>query len=329
MTRIATCDLKGLPATARNKRRSKLLSSIAGRLQDLDPPADAVVLPGGYFQEVRQGEPRPYLKLDFEGRCDLLREAHFAEAATEAARALDKRRKDTLLIFGVDTKDPRGDQLCVAWSAEGPKGVGRKVFPTEEEGNNGYIVSAYDFGTEKRIVRLGDTRVLLCSCYDGYGIYNHPDKSKYIKQIWAGDAMLRRGEEKFSRCLERCLKKWRRLAGTADAAAVAIHHFGSTNYWRCHGIATASAVLTRGLSATAEGGWVAAGANFHGRLPKSEKDILASHAVEEEFLSIKPKHRPTRDATPVCDWVEGDDEVRIRLFDFHRPRGRKTRNHRQ
>lgn len=336
MNRIATCDLKGLPVAALNKRRTKLLSNIVGRLRDLDPPVDAVVLPGGYFVlKGKQGDPSPYLKLDFERRCDLLRQAPFAKAATEAARTLDGRRKGASLIFGVDTeapKDPSGDQLCVAWSAVGPVGVGRKVFPTEDEGSKGYVVNANDFGAKERVVRLGGTRVLLCSCYDGYGICNRPDKSKYIERMWTGDTrdregrMFHRGEDpEFDWRLKRCLEKWRDLAASADAAAFTIHRFGltgeggfSTNYWRRHGIATASATL--------KGGWVAASANFEGRQPNPGKDILASHAVEEGFLSIKGNCRPTRDSEPVCDWVEGDDEVRMRVFDFRRPRGRKTRN---
>lgn len=321
MTRIVTCSLKGLPRADRNGRRGELLSRIAGGIRDRCPPVDAVVLPGGYFVlEGKPGERSPYLKPGFDGRCDMLRYARFAKRTTEAAETLNERRRGALLIFGVDTrapKDPSGDQLCVAWSAGGPVGIGRKVFPTKDEGDSGYIVSANDFGDGRRVVRVGGTRVLLCSCYDGYGIHNAPDRSGYIRKIWTGDTVLSRGEDgqEFRRCLEGCLDRWRGLAGKAGAAAVAIHRFGltrangfSTNYWRRHGIATAAAVLTPG--------WVAAGANFERRPPNPGKDILASHAVEGEFLSIEAARRPVRDAAPVLEWVEGDGEVRMRLFDF-------------
>ena len=79
------------------------------------------------------------------------------------------------------------------------------------------------------------------------------------------------------------------------------------NYWRKHGIATASAAL--------RGGWVAAGANFEGRLPNENVDILASHCVPKEHLD-QGNSRKTHDSKPVCDYELGNGDVRVRVFEF-------------
>ncbi len=99
-----------------------------------------------------------------------------------------------------------------------------------------------------------------------------------------------------------------------DAAAVAIHRFEqtngdgfSTNYWRRHGIATASAKLN--------GGWVVAGANFEGRLPYTGVDVLAAQGVSADYLE-QGNGRKTQNPVSRADYVVGGDEVRVRLFDF-------------
>ena len=324
MVRIASCSVRGLPDAfdkGRNKRRGKLLGKVVESLQK-DDPVDAMVLPGGYFVE---GEANAYLDLSFEERCRLLEKASFADAVQKAAKTMDRQTKGALLIFGVDTgkkhKDPQGDQLCVAWSADGPNGIGRKVFPTEWEGSHGFVVNVDDFRAAERVVTVGDSRVLLCSCYDGYGVANYPDKTKYIKEIVSDGHRLTRergaaGNE-FRRALAGGLADWRRLVKRARGVAIAIHRFGgvdektgeelpfSTSYWRKHGIATASAKL---------GGWAVAGANFHRRLPRPDVDVLAANRVPSEHLTMGQR-RPTHDATRVTDYVI-DSEVRIRVFDF-------------
>ena len=311
---LASCSVKGLPAACRNQRRGRLLAEIVQGLSKQDTPVDAVVLSGGYFVEENQG--CDYLDRSFRQRRDLLFQAPFAEDAMTAAKQLDKRRKGALLIFGADTRGPKhpmGDQLCVAWSADGPVGVGRKVFPTKTEGICGYVVNVDDFGAEERVVRIGKTRVLLCSCYDGYGIFNRPDKSKFIRKVFFAGRSLRRGQREFRDALTDGLERWRRLVESTDAAAIAIHRFGgngkpfSTNYWRRHGISTASAEM--------RGGWIVAGANFHAALPRRGVDILAAQNVCCGYLSLG-NGRTTADAKPICDYVGGNDEVRIRLFDF-------------
>ena len=313
MAIVANCSMKGLPAACRNQRRGRLLVEIVQGLSKQDTPVDVVVLSGGYFVEQYEGR---YLDRSFEERCDLLRQAVFADDAMMAAKKLDHRRKGALLIFGVDTNGPKsalGDQLCVAWSVDGPVRVGRKVFPTEYEGSDGYVVNVDDFGAQERVVKIGNTQVLLCSCYDGYGIFNSPDKSKFIRKIICDGQSLRRGQREFRDALAAGLKKWRGLVESSGAAAIAIHQFGhngkpfSTNYWRRHGISTASAKL--------HGGWVVAGANFYDGLPRRGVDILAAQNVCRGYLSLGNR-RTTRDATPICDYVEGDNEVRVRLFDF-------------
>ena len=307
--RVASCSVNGLPDAARNERRLELLHDIARLLQQC-PPVDAVVLPGGYF--VQQDKPNHYLDLSFEGRRGLLRDAPFAADATEVARQLDE---GALLIFGVDTGGPKsamGDQLCVAWSADGPAAIGRKVFPTEGEGKCGYVVNVDDFGAEERVVSIGDTRVLLCACYDGYGIANDPDKSRFVRRIFDRGERARRGDPTFRQSLRSGLRGWRRLVRTVDTAAVAIHYFRDnggfhTNYWRRHGIATASAKL--------HGGCVVGAANFEARLPRPGADILVAHGVPSEHLS-EGNNRATCDATPTSEHFVGNEEVLVRLFDF-------------
>ena len=318
MTRLASCSFRGLPRAAQNRQRRRLLREISERLMEQQPPVDAMVLSGGYF--VQPAKPNCYLDLSFKDRCGLLREAKFAQDLAEAAKTLDSRRPGALLIFGVDTdgpKNPMGDQLCVAWSAEGPVGIGRKVLPTESEGKCGFIINLDDYGTKKRVVSIGDTRVLLCACYDGYGISNQPDKSKYVSHISVAGNLVSKQDAEFRELLQFGLSKWRKLVGKANAAAVAIHQFRetskgsfSTNYWRRHGIATASAKLG--------GGWVVAGANFQGRVPGPGADILATQVVPESYLQ-QGSGRKARDATPASDFVAADGAVRIRLFDFGAP----------
>ena len=319
MVRVASCSVRGLPDTysdRRNARRCHLLGEIVESLRE-DAPVDALVLPGGYFVE---GRPNVYLDKSFEERCKLQKAASFAEDVLCAAEALDRQRAGALLIFGVDTgkkgKDPQGDQLCVAWSARGPVGIGRKVFPTEWEGCNGLVVNVDDFAAQDRLVPVGDHLVLLCACYDGYGVANSPDKSKYIREIVSGGKRLTRGgggtAKVFRQELKNGLADWARLVERATAAAIAIHRFGgdgqpfSTSYWRRHGIATASARL---------GGWAVAGANFDVRLPHPGVDVLAAHRVPYDQIA-EGQLRTTWDAVPVRDYVVGGCEVRIRVFDF-------------
>ena len=314
MARIASCSLKGLPSARCNARRRQLLHEIAQALER-HAPVDAVVLSGGYF--VEQDKPNAYLDLSFEERCGLLLKSEFGDDATAAARALDDRRKGALLMFGVDTdgpKSPMGDQLCVAWSANGPVGVGRKVFPTKDEGRDGYVVNAEDYGAKERVVRVGGAQVLLCACYDGYGIANQPDRSGYVRCVSVAGSRLSRRDARFKACVSSAVSGWSQLVEAVDATAVAIHRFKktngdgfSTNYWRRHGIATASAKLN--------GGWVVAGANFEGRPPHVGVDVLAAQGVSPDYLE-QGNGRKTQDAVSRADYVVGGDEVRIRLFDF-------------
>ena len=308
---IASCSLKGLPCAAQNDRREQLLSDIIRSLQDRR--VDAIVLLGGYFVQ----KAGSYLNLNFKERSDQLRTESFAGRVNDAARDLNKLRKGALLIFGVDTDGPKsalGDQLCVAWSAKGPVGVGRKVFPTKWEGENGYMVNVDDFGASERVVEIGGTNVLLCACYDAYGIAGSDDKSKYIRKIHDGGRCIRKGDRDFKNVLDEGLREWRKLVKGCNAAAVAIHQFAqsanggfSTNYWRKHGIATASAELC--------GGWVVAGANFEGRVPNEKVDVLASHRVPKIYLD-QGNSRRTKDSKPVCDYELNSGDVRVRVFEF-------------
>ena len=49
--------------------------------------------------------------------------------------------------------------MCVAWSSQGIQAIGRKVFPTDWEGKNGYTPYEDDYGTDKRILRLSNDRI--------------------------------------------------------------------------------------------------------------------------------------------------------------------------
>ena len=68
------------------------------------------------------------------------------------------------------------DELCVAWSASGIVGLGRKIFPVCK-GESGYrevdelICYESDYSTTHRVVHLASGRkAVLCACYDMFGV---------------------------------------------------------------------------------------------------------------------------------------------------------------
>ena len=318
---IASCALRGLPCATQNDHREKLLCEIVRSLREKDLAVDAIVLSGGYF--VQDDPSICYLDRTLEERRELLK-ASLGARVCPAAQELNELKEGALLIFGVDTRGPKsalGDHLCVAWSADGPERIGRKVFPTKDEGHDGYVVNVADFGAKDRVVEVCGKRVLLCACYDGYGIARSEDKRKYIRKLRDGEGFIhqrihRRRAPEFTIVLDDGLRKWRKLLKGVDAAAVAIHMFPqtgnggfSTNRWRRHGIATASAKLN--------GSWVVAGANFEDRIPYENIDILASDNVPKAHLELAGS-RKTRDSEPVCDFKLDGGDARVRVFKFGR-----------
>ncbi len=131
---IVTICVSGdhLQAPSGNSDRVKLLDNWCHEVakQDFKSP-DAVLLPGGFFNHSE------YIgHLDHKGRKAQLKKNAFYEAMCKAADLLD-----TLIIAGVDSqpspsddKDDIADQLCVAWGSKGIVGLGKKIFPPEDEG---------------------------------------------------------------------------------------------------------------------------------------------------------------------------------------------------
>ncbi len=322
MTLIANCCVKELPSENEEKRwvrylsRRRLLHEIVGNLRDRDISVDAIVLPGGYFTQERFR----YLKLNFEKRCSTLKKAPFANDVGNVVKELHDMRKGALLIFGVDTfgvKDPNGDQLCVAWSIKGPRGIARKVFPTKAEAEAGYVVNLDDFGSNQRVVEIDGIQTLLCACYDAFGIANKDvgyasDKFRLIKKIYYDGRTFCKESGEFRSFLDRGGNGWYELVEKSQAAAVAIHYFdkpGREIYWQKHGIASASAEL--------DGGWIIAGANFNHVLPgkNDPNGILASFDVPREHLGQGNK-RKAHKAEPIDKFMVGSDEARVCVFEF-------------
>ena len=115
------------------------------------------------------------------------------------------------------------------------------------EAEDGYVVNVDDFGALERVITIGDSRILLCACYDGFGIASSDQKAKLIQKVSVKGRLLHRGSPTFRKALADGLKEWRNLIDSINAATIAIHYFGNSNgnlgtsRWRRYGIATASA----------------------------------------------------------------------------------------
>lgn len=276
---VATVAVRGTVSRSRaeNRRRERLLPRIVGHIERHARPVDALVLPGGFFFLQRHVGRSSYAE-----RVGAIMRASFAPAMLAAAKTLDGLRRGSLLVVGIDSAGRQGeggDQLCVAFNADGVVGLARKVFPTKNE-RASLILSADDFGHPGRLVTLpSGTKALLCACYDAFGISAPERRASTVWRLRVDGRVMVRGDAAFAQILSGCIRRQEEVQESAGAALVAIHGFragGNCTMWQRHGIATASAALGGGL--------VAAGAHFESLPRRADAQTLCSVHVPREHL---------------------------------------------
>lgn len=185
----------------------------------------------------------------------MLRESGLVDPMVNAAGALSQS-PGALIVGGVGGPNypdgAGGDQLCVAWTADGVAGIGRKVFPVAAETDQ-FVCFEDDYRAKERLVHLPSGRsAILCACYDMFGVAERPGRrgvqAKTIRRISShGDEVDQSSGASFRELREKCLAEWDALL-TVNQVSVglgAIHGFkqNSTAYWQKHGVATCSASL--------------------------------------------------------------------------------------
>ena len=230
-------------------------------------PIDAVIFPGGHFFSTTCVGHHSYSE-----RKSIIENDRTGEVCRWTARQLDKISPGAILVTGIDSvgRGPQdwGDQLCVAFNADGVAGIGRKIFPTNNESNGSIppiVCYVDDFDTEHRIVTLANgSRSILASCYDAFGLaepINGPTaRTRYIRNINYEDRRISFGDPHFTKLRQSCLDRWDALlkAKPVDVALTTIHNFGEPGadlFWQRHGIATASAAMGGGLAIGASHYW--------------------------------------------------------------------------
>ncbi len=301
LPRIATVCVLGDRAqrSTINKRRYQLMQQVIDTLVQRDDwqPLDAVIFPGGHFPSTTYVGHLPYSE-----RKSVAENSCTGEVCQRAASQLDKVSPGALLIVGIDSvgHGPQdwGDQLCVAFSAGGVAGIGRKIFPTNNESNGSIrpiVCYTDDYDTEHRIVTLPNGSIaLLASCYDAFGlaepILGPTARTRYIRNINDGEKRYSYGDRGFAELRHNCLNRWETMIKTnpIDVALTTIHNFGepgSDLFWQRHGLATASAAMKGGLAIGAS--------HFWDELPDStqfDQSPLCAFNVKESHLR-KGLHR--------------------------------------
>ncbi len=301
LPRIATVCVLGDRAqrSTINQRRYELMklviNAIIGR-RDWHP-IDAVIFPGGHFLSTTYVGHYSYGE-----RKSIIEHGRTGEVCRWAANQLDKESPGAVLVTGIDSigRGPQdwGDQLCVAFNADGVAGIGRKVFPTNNESNGSIrpiVCYTDDYDTEHRIVTLPNGSIaLLASCYDAFGlaepILGPTARTRYIRNINDGEKRYSYGDRGFAELRHNCLNRWETMIKTnpIDVALTTIHNFGepgSDLFWQRHGLATASAAMKGGLAIGAS--------HFWDELPDStqfDQSPLCAFNVKESHLR-KGLHR--------------------------------------
>lgn len=271
LPRIATVCVLGDRAQRRtiNHRRHELMKLVVSAIIDRKDwhPLDAVIFPGGHFLSTTYVGHYSY-----DERKSAIEHDRTGEVCRWAASQLDKVSPGALLIAGIDSvgHGPRdwGDQLCVAFNGGGVAGIGRKIFPTNNESNGSIrpiVCYTDDYDTEHRIVTLPNgSRALLASCYDAFGlaesIVGPTARTRYIRNINDDEKRCSFGDRGFAQLRRSCLDRWDTMIKTnpIDVALTTIHNFGepgSDLFWQRHGLATASAAMGGGLAIGASHFW--------------------------------------------------------------------------
>jgi len=324
---VTICSSGGkAKSVARNPNRIKLLQHIMHSLilQSEWKDIDAVLFAGGYFFYNKFLGNLPY-----QQRKEELEKANFTKDIRMLAQMLHiNGSPDAKVILGVDTKYrsdwENGDEFCVAYDKDGIAGIGRKVFPVDADTNLKELkraIAVYydDFDDTYRIISLPCSRnVLLCACYDMFGVNvyaNSPSPRKnYIKYMYYKGELLKRDSPNFKRILNQRIAAWQNMLTKHEVEAVlsSIHRFNYPNaelYWQRHGIATASAAMGGKLAIAA--------ANYRDYLPEADEAPLAAFNVATQHITAgnhrkaEPFH--AKDSLPE---LEIDNEAAIiRLFE--------------
>lgn len=336
--RIVSVNVAGIEAKdiETNITRTDLMEQVVSGIHERTdwPDVDAVLFPGGTFYSPDFVGDMPYAE-----RKRVLQAQPFARTATKMARKLSKKGHRALVIAGVDSVAPNGgrEQMCVAFSQSGIAGIGRKVFPTNEDSNGKsvppMICYEEDYDSPHRTVQLANgSNALLCACYDMFGVSETPEgqrgKVQYIRYLNGKDPV-EFGRD-FAGFRKDLVGRWSKLidSGKIDLALTAIHHFerpGRDCFYQRHGIASASARLNGGLALGA--------ANFSAVLPTQRKDgsyqsPLASFNVASGHLD-KAGHRQAETHDPEAEFsVQGSEKAAhgkkpaqavVRLYRTRRP----------
>lgn len=316
----------------RNKILKKVVEDICNGLRE-PVELDAILFPGCFWQHSTYIGNRSYRDRKAE-----LGKTKFSEAVVREAKKLETAGFGTpLIVAGVDTvqierkkapgfdirmtkyykkarafnkrpqnKEIHGDQLCVAWSAKGIVGIGRKVFPVapelyakepedfpEDDAVDApyYVTYAKDFCDPKRVVELSSGRkAVLCACYDIFGCSERYSQNKTRTKMieWLVDEsgrVIHLPDEKD--ITRNYVEQFQKLIDDVDTALVAAHSFdrgSKANYFERHGIAAASAALNSGM--------VVGAAHFKKCLPsKSDIATLVANNVPKSYLKIEDKRK--------------------------------------
>lgn len=314
-TNIVTICVQGSPLESGkgNAGREKLLeAAVAEIVRERWTDIHVILLPGGFFYFEQSVGP-----LAFDVRVQVISQKSFHNVCIAACNSLANTSPGTLIVAGVDSAK---DQLCIAWSAEGIVGIGRKVFPTSEEGS-WYVPHREDYRTDKRICTLPNARrAMLCACYDMFGytegsspgsrmasIRKIADKGSMHCAETPGPSHIR---SYFRNLRKNCVADFlNMLAKYNVSVGLAAIHTDPSRYWQVHGIQACSAALNGGLAVGA--------AHFTSRLPQAGSATLFADAIPRGYLFKKPFNTRRAVTPPPRAWIKmaSTSASLIRLFE--------------
>jgi len=296
--RFVTVCVQGQPAGQyrSHERRLELLAKLAKEIDQCWKNLDAVVFPGGFLRlEESIGH------LCYADRVRRLNAAGFVVPIKKAIKRL-QNSPGALVTVGVDgpnySNGDGGDQLCVATDIDGIVGIGRKIFPTDNEAH-ALLCCDTDFSEERRVVKLVSGRkAVLSACYDMFGVAERGNvnraRAKKIRWIGAYQDQIERGSRSFKDKLTTNLGAFKKVLDGVTVGIAAIHYFDghSTGFWQRHGIAACSAALGSGFAVGA--------AHFVDGLPlKPNSSTLAAAEVPAKYLTQGIQRRAN-------SWVPND-----------------------
>lgn len=332
--RIASVCVAGRPVRrlSQNENRTELLSKVVREIARRGwTDLDALLFPAGYFKlDAWLGPQAP------DVRHSMLQLSDELSVCRAAAKKLQRRSPGCLVVVGVDgTKPDRvwsGDQLVVAFSPDAPVGWARKVFASDRDTNgeerHPYLLFRDDFGDRNRFVTLANGEVAcLNACYDAFAfseLASGPTRKRrglrYLanersyEDLWSDDVAY---------LMRRLKANIERHSPTVNL--VAIHGFerpGSEVLWQRHGLATASAAISGGLTVGA--------AHFTETLPSGNDAPLAAFGVRPEHLDLgceRPAcaHSPLDVFDVALPWDARQRAV-VRLFEGSAPEPARVRH---